>query len=1299
MTTRLSAIAFTSDIARLTENFTGRQWVFDDIDRWLKESEERFFILTGEPGVGKSAIAARLTQIRDDVAAYHFCRANDVETVRPARILRSLAAQLGEHLTDYGQALANTIKPIHLRVEVNITIGSMTGSQVTGVYIENLKESDPENELDILIRAPLEELQKMYAERQQAQPTLAIILIDSLDEAVTTTGTNLVKLLTQLSKSISLPSWVRFIMTSRPERRVLRGFEPLKPHHLQEESDASLADVRQYIEDRVDQPALQDQLQVNQIQPQTLINEITNLSRGNFLYTTLLLNDIEAGRQALDNLAALPKSIDDIYHGFLSRFSEEDWSDRYKPIFGVLTVAQEPVSEKQISNFTNVDPEDIRDNIRIARQFFSVDLNVESQEVYSLFHQSLRDYLLNKERNLDFWINAKKQHLCVAKYYYLVEYVWSEVNFQAIDSYGFRHLSFHLLKAERKEELYRLLTASPSWMIAKSANCIGDAAYVEDLELAIDDFTISPEPSELLTLIELHTARQIVNQRLSRHRDAGLQALIWLEKEAEALNHARLRFNLQEKWDGLLSIYIASRERGKISFSLPDEMLTTAYTIEDEEKRLKALSTVSIVLAQVDRVQDALEIATSIEDHLQKACTFSQIITVLIQNKQLQKAEEICKYTLELVLSSEDDWRQRKLGILIEIAMILVQLGRTKQALETANFVQEKVEKEWILGSISTALAHQEEVSEALEIADSIENIPRRLRAFCLIVTTLAKKNKLRTAQKIYSEKLKNVLLLSIDDGFTETYRVLAVALANIKLFHEAVEVINSIKEMGSSSIASNEVVRVLVEAEEFQLALELAYSIEAGGNRTDALSEIAIALAQSGKIERSLEIAYSIRTNEKQRDTLSKISIILAKAGDVETAESIYLKSLEVNYPLEFHGAEIAVLSQVAQVFSKANELQIALAIVDTIQNNLSLINDFWLAQILPTSIVQILVKAEQSEKATKICYKFLEQAQSLSNNLSQLEVLSAITHAFAVVKQMEVALEVFRSIEAITEGFQKTTGNSDHIGAIQAKCKKIQAEALGAITNALVQDEQASYALEIANSIEDQEVWLLVLCSIAKSLYQVDKHQEAEQVLDKVLEAVLPKEENQTSEVISELIITLLQTGQLRKAKQIIEFRSEDRMQREISVEFATQLVEDSQLQEALQIADSIENAWEKADVLCAISKKLSQLGKKELARDICAEALKNHQLIEESMRQISSGTIAYTFAQTKSFKEALAVLELRSLESFLSVIADWDSAFEEVCEGMSSIILRSVIRISGWVNPSWHKIYGIFNSPTDP
>ncbi|MBW4499642.1 MAG: hypothetical protein KME57_08750 [Scytonema hyalinum WJT4-NPBG1] len=87
--TQVKAIAFDRDIERLTESFTDREWVFEEIDRWLQQDNERFFILTGEPGVGKSAIAARLTQIRNDVAAYHFCRAGDVETVRPGRILRS----------------------------------------------------------------------------------------------------------------------------------------------------------------------------------------------------------------------------------------------------------------------------------------------------------------------------------------------------------------------------------------------------------------------------------------------------------------------------------------------------------------------------------------------------------------------------------------------------------------------------------------------------------------------------------------------------------------------------------------------------------------------------------------------------------------------------------------------------------------------------------------------------------------------------------------------------------------------------------------------------------------------------------------------------------------------------------------------------------------------------------------------------------------------------------------------------------------------------------------------------------
>ena len=48
---RLAAINFGREIERLTKDFTGREWVFDEIDNWLKHEDKRFFILTGEPGV------------------------------------------------------------------------------------------------------------------------------------------------------------------------------------------------------------------------------------------------------------------------------------------------------------------------------------------------------------------------------------------------------------------------------------------------------------------------------------------------------------------------------------------------------------------------------------------------------------------------------------------------------------------------------------------------------------------------------------------------------------------------------------------------------------------------------------------------------------------------------------------------------------------------------------------------------------------------------------------------------------------------------------------------------------------------------------------------------------------------------------------------------------------------------------------------------------------------------------------------------------------------------------------------
>jgi hypothetical protein len=64
--TRTVQIDFSDYITERTRDFTGRDWVFAEIDEWLAAPDApRHFIIAGEPSIGETAIAARLTQMPD----------------------------------------------------------------------------------------------------------------------------------------------------------------------------------------------------------------------------------------------------------------------------------------------------------------------------------------------------------------------------------------------------------------------------------------------------------------------------------------------------------------------------------------------------------------------------------------------------------------------------------------------------------------------------------------------------------------------------------------------------------------------------------------------------------------------------------------------------------------------------------------------------------------------------------------------------------------------------------------------------------------------------------------------------------------------------------------------------------------------------------------------------------------------------------------------------------------------------------------------------------------------------------
>lgn len=411
MSTLLSKIDFTFGISNLTVSFTRRKWIFDEIGRWLKEPEKRFFILTGEPGVGKSAIAAHLIHTRTDIVAHHFCLLGIEETVNPSRVLRSLATQLDRAFPYYGEALFNTIKST-LSGEARINISKIEDledgiqSTVKQFKINNVNSSDIANELDILIRAPLAALPALYEKYEKNPPELAIILIDGLDVAVTLEAgvqedEDLATLFASLAEDESLPSWIRFLFTTRPDRRVLREFEPLKPYLINERSEENLTDIRQYVNQRMSLPELQQQVTTTKTEAQVWVEQLTQRSQGNFRYIKSLLDELEIGSCSLEALSVLPQDLAASYdNDFVQRFPVSEWSDRYALILKTLSEAERPLTEDELATITEIRPRQLRQDLWGLRQFLDVDLvgdKLEDQhEAFTIFHHSLKEYLIRR---------------------------------------------------------------------------------------------------------------------------------------------------------------------------------------------------------------------------------------------------------------------------------------------------------------------------------------------------------------------------------------------------------------------------------------------------------------------------------------------------------------------------------------------------------------------------------------------------------------------------------------------------------------------------------------------------------------------------------------------------------------------------------------------------------------------------------------------------------------------------------------------------------------------------------------
>lgn len=411
----LHPLCYRADIAHHLPRFTGREWLFDRFRQWMQDPNGgRVFWITGDPGVGKTAIASMLCAKFPEVGAFHVCRYCDEEKCDPKRAVQSIAYQLSTQLPGLLEKL-NAI-----------------------ANLEEVCESPSVSTIfERLIVGPLHS-----GVRPPHKPVL--ILIDGLDEATRNKTNEFVEFLAE--EMDRPPAWLRFVLTSRPEAEVVQPLQAYTPVHIASDSNENKDDIITY---------LKKQFDVFEPDPEKLdqaITAITAQSEFLFLYVEEMRKALEEQRFDMDHLEEIPKGIDGFYYkSFKRKFVD---SNRYKEIHGpalkVVVAACAPLPVVVLTKIFKWSPDEVDEVLEEWGAFFSV-----RDDRIRPFHRSLVDWLTTKNKaGSRFYVDPSTGHNRLAE----VGWIEYQQGVKNMSEYFQAHLPEHLERAGETEKLHACVT-------------------------------------------------------------------------------------------------------------------------------------------------------------------------------------------------------------------------------------------------------------------------------------------------------------------------------------------------------------------------------------------------------------------------------------------------------------------------------------------------------------------------------------------------------------------------------------------------------------------------------------------------------------------------------------------------------------------------------------------------------------------------------------------------------------------------------------------------------------------------
>jgi len=889
------------------------------------------------------------------------------------------------------------------------------------------------------------------------------------------------------------------------------------------------------------------------------------------------------------------------------------WEEKYLPILGILSVAFDALTRRQLSQLSGVPQPYVDSLISSLRQFLD-EVRSMGEDFYQIYHRSFGDYLLDPSRNREYPIDGDAQHQHIVSDYRGTSPMWDAVDWSKVDDYGLRHLTDHLyalrhLAAYRQE--FQRVICKP-FMQAKRIREGSHRAFAANVSLAI-------------TLSGDETPPDLVSQI----RNAVLYATL-----------------------GTVANNIPGEILASVAFSgKADDALDMAVLISDAQRRSSACFLIAKTLLKsgdTKNLTSALNRGlTALLNHIYDLMGKQSVSNNAIA-EWLHDAAVFFDQAVMLDRFFSTYYRFIPAGLLNTMAILadnLAQKGQNPLAIHVAEAV-----KQWL---------------------EPNADLPEHADDFVYLARAFALSGEHQRA----IEAAERAVALINQRGDTTELIWLAPVFVHAGQIDRALQVAETIADSDAQDQAYREIAEALTRSHQNDRALQIAQTIRWGKMRWDALVKVAASYADDGEFERGLGILETIEYPVQYGRALTGITLAMVRAKKFAEAQTALqrldgLDSRRENGPRDIFGKPESVdknfvssylLSEIALGMASAGMGEQAKPIALRAAEDATLVEgeDNSFVMCLAAEALSALRLFEQVMPMLPLISDVNERCRAVATLMKAMTAQGMYEAAHDLLRSFNEAASLSAGVEALARAHIQANKVDEAIRLVDmVPIAWNKALVIGALITELIDrndSERAARLLEQALLItevnEDNTALLRLIPKICALLLEKGKTEAVDELADEVIELanrqitseqaaegyaasaevclMLGDISKATDAINSMEQLTVSQDSQLRlvlniaqSAKgsaqsplviqllnavlPIIQAISTAREQSAWLVEVVQALSTVSAFEAALQMAGKITNRLHKALASCILARGFTREGMTEVASDLLGYAM---------------------------------------------------------------------------------------------